>query len=127
MRRTAARTEPVPCVVPRLRGEWVAFRRSAAPVRLDAEQVAALDAAWEGYGLRGAVVLHPLAVLSARGGPSAQVCEDEVLTANVLYRARSGLLHAAFGLTDLYLDVTDVGWCTDDPRLVRLANDRRPR
>ena len=130
------KSETISRQVPSLRSRWVAFRRSVAPVQLDPVAVEALDDHWAGLGLRGAVVMHRLDVLlqplgiefdDAAERPCGTVCDDELLTANVLYRTRSGVLHESFTLTDLYLDVTDLGWCTDDPRLVQLVAERNSR
>ncbi len=117
----------VPYAVPVLRPRWVSFLWSRTGPPLDDARRAGLDAAWEEFGLRGAVVLHPISILSDSGVQDDVVCTDAAVTANVLCRNRQGLLHSSFELTDLYFHPSDLGWCTDDPRLVQLVHERNRR
>ncbi|MFM7061951.1 MAG: hypothetical protein ACKO04_00445, partial [Actinomycetes bacterium] len=118
--RSTPRTA-VPCTVPVLRPRWVTFLWSRTGPPTDDARRSELDADWATFGLRGAVVLHPASILPASGIRDDVVCQDERLTANVLCRNREGLLHSSFELTDLYFRPADLGWCTDDPRLVQLV------
>ena len=117
----------VPCTVPVLRPRWVTFLWSRTGPPIDDDRRARLDADWEKFGLRGAVVLHPVSILPESGIHDEVVCTDEAVTANVLCRNREGFLHSSFELTGLYFHPADVGWCTDDPRLVQLVHERNRR
>jgi hypothetical protein len=80
----------------------------------------ALDAAWAGYGLAGAVLVFPWHARHAVVYQRALTATDRVLVLNVLARARAAVL---LGGAPAVLDPEYLGrdLASDDPRLVALV------
>jgi hypothetical protein len=80
----------------------------------------ALDAAWAGYGLTGAVLVFPWHARHAVVYERAVGATDRVLVLNVLARARTAVLLAG---APAVLDHRYLGrdLASDDPRLVALV------
>lgn len=107
-----------------------ALRRRARSGRGAAALRAELDAAWQDFGLRGAALLYAAipelpapveAELTRAAAPAERLAAiDPVLVANVLARARSGLLLPGVPL-ELGSDFLARTLWSDDPRLVALA------
>ena len=81
---------------------------------------AALDVAWAGYGLAGAVLVFPWHARHAVVYQRALTATDRVLVLNVLARARAAVL---LGGAPAVLDPEYLGrdLASDDPRLVALV------
>ncbi|MEO8698303.1 MAG: hypothetical protein ABI658_32720 [Acidimicrobiales bacterium] len=100
------------------RGDWAAFKWSAAPPTLDPHQRRALDVWWERFALRGAALVY------ARSGMATStvrvtVCRNDELTLNVLLRSRGSLLIAEMPLLDHPDALRGIELLTDDLRLMK--------
>jgi len=100
-----------------LREPWVGFCWVGNPPRMDGLMLERLDTYWQGVGLAGAVIMHPL-VRAPETTARVTVCTDGDLLLNVLLRTRGRLLLAAMPLLDDASAIGRMGLATDDPRLV---------
>lgn len=100
-----------------LREPWVGFRWEGRQPLLDRSMLERLDTYWQGVGLQGAVIVHPLAS-APETTTQVTMCTDGDLLLNVLLRTRGRLLLAAMPLLDDTAALGRMGVATDDPRLV---------